>query len=716
MQPKKANDPDELGGWRINGRLGEGGFGTVFLAEKGAQKAAIKVIRQEFVQEDDARNRLATEAEVLSKLSDPAIGKILDSDLSGEFPWIATEFINGPTLEDKIKYEGPLEEIAWFNLAANIFHAIISANELGIIHKDIKPSNIILGETGNKLIDFGIAHISGQTRTAIFGDREGSTPFSSPEHFTVKSDPKMDVFSTAATLAYAARGNSIWSGDNELQLMRSINEDQPNLEGLSENQAKFLGPLLEKNPSGRPSAITAHATALGYIEFLLGRSKRPRPVKTRSKIKKILFTRGAIVGLSVVLVAAAGATLTNNDNLSINTVISEVPSNSETIVSTATSPSGNNTQLNPVKSIASSSRECEDEYVRNGSNVLTVCLPSANKGDLTSIFYMGRAYFSNSNYKEAEKWFLIGAKKNDLNSTRYLIDTYTQTSNTKERDRWTKICADTGYAQTDTSPLKDVAYCKMMHGFILTRAGATKEAILYLSDAADYGNGDAATWLGIHYRDLDDEVKALKWLKRAAEIGSATGINALIGYADQIGDTELTRKWLLVSAESGNQVNMGVLALTYFYEKDMASAKKWATKGVSFGDVLSTYVLGASTYDTGQKAEGKALLLKAANKGNIEAIRKLGSIYRLDEKNLDEAAKWYEKLAARNDFSGTAYFSAILFMLGKDEESCVYNDKVIELGNRAKQNGTYDSSLMDEDMERAKSTADSWCNKLYKKN
>ena len=68
MESKKTNDPDELGGWRITGRLGEGGFGTVFLAEKGAQKAAIKVIRQEFVEEADARKRLATEAEVLSKL------------------------------------------------------------------------------------------------------------------------------------------------------------------------------------------------------------------------------------------------------------------------------------------------------------------------------------------------------------------------------------------------------------------------------------------------------------------------------------------------------------------------------------------------------------------------------------------------------------------------------------------------------------------------
>jgi TPR repeat protein len=253
----------------------------------------------------------------------------------------------------------------------------------------------------------------------------------------------------------------------------------------------------------------------------------------------------------------------------------------------------------------------------------------------------------------------------------------------------------------------------MMQGFILTRAGATKEAIMYLSDAADYGNSDAAAWLGIHYRDLEDKANALKWLTKSAELGSTTGINALIGYADQIGDKELTRKWLLVSANSGNQVNMGVLAITYFYDKDFAAAKKWATQGMSFGDLLSTYVLGAVTYDSGQKEQGKALLLTAANKGNTDAIRKPGTIYRLDEKNLEEAAKWYEKLAARNDFSGTAFYSALLFMLGKDKESCTYNAKLLELGNRAKEKGTYDSSLMDKDMERAKTTADGWCFKMY---
>lgn len=714
MEPKKANDPDELGGWRINGRLGEGGFGTVFLAEKGAQKAAIKVIRQEFVQEKDARSRLATEAQVLSKLSDPCIGKILDSDLSGEFPWIATEFINGPTLDDKVRYEGPLEEKAWFNLAANLFHAIVSSNELGIIHKDIKPSNVILGETGNKLIDFGIAHISGQTRTATMGDREGSTPFSSPEHFTIKLNPKMDVFSTAATLAYAAKGEGIWKGDNDLQLMRSINEDEPDLNGLSEHQEKYLRPLLEKNPSDRPNASEAHQSALGYIEFLLGKTRKPHPLKSKNKFRNILISKSAASAVSLVLVIVLISSLILNQNTNLETtdpnnftipnVISTIPP--------ATVEANN--QPTALRSKVSSSRECEFEYDNKGPNILKLCLPSANKGDLASIFYIGRNYFLNSNYREAEKWFLRGAEKNDLNSVRYLIDTYTQLANTKERDRWTKICADTSFGETDASPLKDIAYCKMLQGFILTRAGDTKQAILYLTDAADYGNGEAATWLGVHYRDLDDEANALKWLKRAAELGSTTGINALIGFASQIGDVALTKKWLLASANTGNQVNMGFLAWTYFDEKDYTSATKWATKGVNLGDLLSTYVLGAIKYESGQKNEGKILLKKAADKGEINAIRKLGSIYRLDEKNYAEAAIWYAKLASRNDFTGTSIYSALLFILGEDQKSCTVNDKLLELGNQAKKNGTYDSALMDKYMSDAKSTADEYCAKMYK--
>ena len=161
---------------------------------------------------------------------------------------------------------------------------------------------------------------------------------------------------------------------------------------------------------------------------------------------------------------------------------------------------------------------------------------------------------------------------------------------------------------------------------------------------------------------------------------------------------------------------MGLLALIFYWERDFVSATKWSEKGMKFGDITSTYVSGAVKYDQGKKVEGKTLILSAANKGDTNAIRKLGSIYRLDEKNLVEAAIWYKKLADRNDISGTSMYSTILFILGNDKESCTYNDKVLELGDRAKRNGTYDPAEMDGLMSEAKKTYESWCSKMYTNN
>jgi serine/threonine protein kinase len=508
MEPKKANDPDELGGWRINGRLGEGGFGTVFLAEKGAQKAAIKVIREEYVQEIDARNRLATEAEVLSKLSDPSIGKILDSDLSGQFPWIATEFINGPTLDNKVKYEGPLEEISWFNLAANIFHAIITANEYGVIHKDIKPSNIILGETGNKLIDFGIAHISGQTRTATFGDREGSTPFSSPEHFTIKANQKMDVFSTAATLGYAAKGNSIWKGENDLQLMRSINEDDPDLEGLSENQKRFLIPLLEKNPSDRPSAIEAHQSALGYIEFLLGRTKKPHPLKSRNKFKKIVRSKVAILGFALALVTGIGMAASLAGFSIIPLEIRSLFTKDNVDFTLA-----QNEKISSCKNLVASG-----DY----ASAVVICKETAELGDDWSQYSLGFALDKLGNEKEAANWVLKAAEQKMPEALSWMAyDALEENDYSKALD-WAKQAAELG-------DLPGVHAVGLAYGYLeeYDLAAEWYEKAWNLGDALGLIN------LGYHYRfDSVDKVKAEKWLKLAAETPSTYQPDGAFEYAE----------------------------------------------------------------------------------------------------------------------------------------------------------------------------------------
>ena len=305
MEAKKANDPDELGGWRITGRLGEGAFGTVFLAQQGAQKAAIKIIRDPL--EGEGIERFQLEIAALKKLTDPYIARIIDSDLNARVPWFATEFVNGPTLEEKVKYEGVLEERAWFNLASNLFHALRTSHAAGVVHKDIKPGNIILGETGNKLIDFGIAHISGQTRVISIGEFEGSRPYSSPESSTGKSLPGMDVFSAAVTLAFAGQGRTIWQSNSEIQLMRSINEDEPDLSGLTELQRNFLLPLLNKDISERPTSEAAYEMSLKLIAsygqngVAQGFSEWVRRSKTKKKRGVLFYVGNSIVAFFLVI-------------------------------------------------------------------------------------------------------------------------------------------------------------------------------------------------------------------------------------------------------------------------------------------------------------------------------------------------------------------------------------------------------------------------------
>lgn len=642
MEPKKSNDPDELGGWRINGRLGEGGFGTVFLAEKGAQKAAIKVIRQEFVQEDDARRRLATEADVLSKLSDPSIGKIIDSDLSGEFPWIATEFINGPTLEDKVKYEGPLKDLAWFRLAANLFHAIVAANELGIIHKDIKPSNIILGETGNKLIDFGIAHVSGQTRTAIFGDREGSTPFSSPEHFTIKPNPKMDVFSAAATLAYAGKGKRIWNGDNDLQLMRSINEDAPDLEGLSENQAKFLLPLFEKNPSDRPGAAEALQSALSYIEFLIGKTKQPRTVKTRRRIKRAFSIRKT---LSYAALTFSG--------LTIFAFQSGLFSN------------GENQQL---------TAQCQTS-LQNGNLDLAIetCTRAVDAGGKSANALLARAYLAKGSDDEAKSVLQACVSQSIKCESDYA---YFFEKGTRSLEK-----LKTAYDKGDY----DAAW---RIGNYYSERKDIVSAISWYEKSSDAKNPIANIYLALHWgNEKKQYVKGISYAKRAIN-GDLTGRPSLVKIDHPVerlieslftksGDTTGKLSFFTKCANEKVAFCISTVANTYLVRNDLVNAKKWGLIGANLQDATSMWVLA-------RVAREKNLGLPAGTK---------------NQANDDEIIGWYKKAAELGDVQsaftlGFSYAIGIGTLKANPVESCSWYQKTMAAVTARK--GTYLEEVTDQ--------------------
>lgn len=529
MEPIKDYDPKQLGEWRIMGRLGEGGFGTVFLAERGAQKAAIKMVRDDPESLIEGHERFRLEITALEKLVDPYIAKVIDSDLSGQVPWFATEFINGPTLEAKVKYEGVLEERNWFNLAANLFHALKTSHAAGVVHKDIKPSNIILGETGNKLIDFGIAHVSGHTRKVNFGDFEGSRPYSSPESSTGNSVPGMDVFSAAVTLAFAGLGRSIWKGENEVQLMRSINESEPDLEGLTEFQATFLRPLLNKNVSDRPSSEDAYKTCLEILNKLDGSNDLLNLKKWKRATKKAgnKTRRAKVLSGFAVLTLLVVAIATNlNDSATTN--------NPTATGETSSSPKATTPEASSSPSLSGSSS--------------TDTSPTSKK--------------IQANLDLAKKYYEQG----DLNKSL----------------TYAKLAAADGNAHG----MYDV-------GLILADQGKNSEAVVWYEKAAKLNYGDAFWNLGALYMKMGKESLAIKTYENGVAQNNIGSINALgFYYGDTKKDLKKGLTYYLKSASLGDVMGMSNAGFSYDELNDKTNAIKWYRKASDLGSVDASLNLG----------------------------------------------------------------------------------------------------------------------------
>ena len=260
MDPLQPQDPNDLGDWKIIARLASSANSNIYLGHRGIEgleQAAIKVLSDEISGDLNAIDRLRVEAEALKKINNPYIAKLVDYNLESNPVWIATEYIDRKTLDAKLKQDGkPITGQEWWQLAAKIFNGLKAIHSEKIIHKDVKPANIIVSGEQVKIIDFGISYVPGNTGKIDFTaiQFEGSRPFAAPENFNGKDSEKMDVFSAAVTLAYAGKLRSIWNDENESTLRNSVIKEKPDLTGLEPEQIELLEPLLDKFPSKRPSS------------------------------------------------------------------------------------------------------------------------------------------------------------------------------------------------------------------------------------------------------------------------------------------------------------------------------------------------------------------------------------------------------------------------------------------------------------------------------
>ncbi|MFE7618908.1 bifunctional serine/threonine-protein kinase/ABC transporter substrate-binding protein [Streptomyces sp. NPDC057496] len=259
MEELRASDPSWIGGHRLLGRLGAGGMGAVYLGRTAdGALAAVKVILPEHAGDADFRARFHREAEAARRVDSPWAVRVTGSGTEDERPWLATEFVPGPALSEAVARCGPLPARSVRVLGRLLARALAAVHTAGLVHRDVKPGNILLALDGPRLIDFGIARVADATALTAADLVVGTPGFLAPEQATEGAaavGPAGDVFSLGCLLAYAATGRPPFgSGAVDALLYRTVH-DAPDLDGIDDPELRaLLGAMLDKEPAARPTA------------------------------------------------------------------------------------------------------------------------------------------------------------------------------------------------------------------------------------------------------------------------------------------------------------------------------------------------------------------------------------------------------------------------------------------------------------------------------
>jgi predicted Ser/Thr protein kinase len=255
--------PDRLGPYRLLDRIGEGGMGVVYLARDPEQRSvAVKILRPAVAGDPNARRRLAREVETMRRVRSPYVAEVLDTDVTGETPYIVTRYVPGRTLDEVVTQEGPLSGARLIRVAAGLADALAAIHAAGVVHRDLKPGNVMLMNGDPVVIDFGIAQALDSTRLTMTGMFMGTPGYLSPEVIEGQNSTSFsDVHAWGATVAFAATGRPPFgTGSYETIFYRIVN-GKPDLSGVSAPMAELLAAALRRDPAQRPAAIQLRSWA-----------------------------------------------------------------------------------------------------------------------------------------------------------------------------------------------------------------------------------------------------------------------------------------------------------------------------------------------------------------------------------------------------------------------------------------------------------------------